>query len=177
MLALMLKLDTTYLKRFAYVISILVIFMSFIRISYALKVWKFGFDAELKLAERIITRMEKMDNFNIERQYKLYQIGSQSLRQRYYLKKQNELTSDSLLSLAYYNKENAKSAYNFFYQTDFASQNASLNELKSIPEIKDYILNKARPWPHKESIFIHNDHIIFVLDEKELYDIQKYLGN
>ena len=177
MLALMLKLDTTYLKRFAYVISILVIFMSFIRISYALKVWKFGFDAELKLAERIITRMEKMENFNIEHQYKLYQIGSQSLRQRYYLKKQNELTSDSLLSLAYYNKENAKSAYNFFYQTDFASQNASLDELKSIPEIKDYILNKARPWPHKESIFIHNDHIIFVLDEKELYDTQKYLGN
>ena len=177
MLALTLKLETTYLKRFVYVVACLVIFMSFVRISYALKVWKFGFDAELKLSERIISRMEKMENFNIERQYKLFQIGSQSLRHRYYLKKANEAKSNSLLDIAYYNQDNASSAYNFFYQSDFASDNASLYELSQIPEIKDYILNKARPWPHKESIFIHNDHIIFVLDENELYNTQKYLAN
>lgn len=174
-LVLLLKLDSTYLKRFIYALSCLIIFMCFVRVSYALKVWKFGFDAETKLAERIITRLEKMENFNIDRQYKLLQIGSIPMRSRYYLAKENELKNEELLSLPYYQEETSSKAYNFFYQTDFLSQNTSLKLASRDDMIKDFILNSARPWPAKESILITGEHIVFILDEKSLYEAQQYL--
>lgn len=173
MFTILIKLDGQYIKRITYTIAILLIFSSFVRISYALKVWKFGFDAETKLAERIITRMEKMPEFNINNKYKLIQIGSQSLRSKYYIPSQNEKESNALLALPYYNQGNAKDAYNFFYQADFLSQDISIETIKDHSVIRDYILNKARAYPAKESIFIHNDYIIFVLDEKALTQAQR----
>lgn len=176
-LIVLLKLDSIYLKRFIYALSCIVIFMSFVRISYALKVWKFGFDAETKLAERIITRLEKMDNFNIDLKYKLLQIGSVPMRSRYYISSNNETENNELLSLPYYLENNSSHAYNFFYQTDFISQNSSLKLAAENTTIRDFILNSARPWPAKESILITGDYIVFVLDDKSLYRAQQYLLN
>ncbi len=176
MYATLIKIDTPYLKRFAYTLAVLLIFMSFVRISYGLKVWKFGFDAETKLAERIITRMEKMDNFNIEKKYKLLQIGSQSLRHKYYIKKEGEQKSPELLDIAYYEENISSDAYNFFYQADFLSKNASLSEASENSEVKNFILKNARPWPDKNSIFINDEYIVFVLDDKALYQAQKELS-
>lgn len=175
MFATLIKINTEYLKRITYTLACLIIFMSFVRISYALKVWKFGWDAETKLAERIITRMEKMPEFDISRQYKLLQIGETSLRNKYYIKKNNEAPSNELLNFAYYKSNNAKDAYNFFYQADFVSANANLKEAINNYQIREYILNNARPWPAKESIFIIDDYIVFVLDEKALYQMQQFI--
>lgn len=176
MFATLIKLESTYLKRFAYVLTVLLIFMSFVRISYGLKVWKFGFDAETKLAERIITRMEKMDNFIIDKKYKLLQIGSQSLRHKYYIKKDGEQKSPELLDLSYYEEKISSDAYNFFYQTDFLSENVDLQTASQNQEVKDFILKQARPWPDKNSIFINNEYIVFILDEKALYQAQRELS-
>ena len=150
--------------------------MSFVRISYGLKVWKFGFDAETKLAERIITRMEKMDNFIIDKKYKLLQIGSQSLRHKYYIKKDGEQKSPELLDLSYYEEKISSDAYNFFYQTDFLSENVDLQTASQNQEVKDFILKQARPWPDKNSIFINKEYIVFILDEKALYQAQRELS-
>jgi hypothetical protein len=121
--------------------------------------------------------MEKMPEFNINNKYKLIQIGSQSLRSKYYISSQNEKESKTLLSLPYYNQGNAKDAYNFFYQADFLSEDVSIETIKDHSIIRDYILNKARAYPAKESIFIHNDYIIFVLDEKALTQAQRKILN
>ena len=176
MYATLIKLDGEYLKRFAYTLAVLLIFMSFVRISYGLKVWKFGFDAETKLAERIITRMEKMDNFNIDKKYKLLQIGSKSLRHKYYIKKDSEQKSPELLDLAYYDEKISKDAYNFFYQADFLSKNVTIKEASQNEALKNFILKDARSWPDKNSIFIHDDYIVFVLDDKALYKAQQELS-
>ncbi len=176
MYATLIKLDGEYLKRFAYTLAVLLIFMSFVRISYGLKVWKFGFDAETKLAERIITRMEKMDNFNIDKKYKLLQIGSKSLRHKYYIKKDGEQKSPELLDLAYYDEKISKDAYNFFYQADFLSKNVTIKEASQNEALKNFILKDARSWPDKNSIFIHDDYIVFVLDDKALYKAQQELS-
>ena len=172
---LILLLGTVPMRKIAYALAFILIFMNFVRVSYAEKVWKFGWDAETKLAERIITRLEKQPEFNIERQYKLLQIGEKSLRAKYYKASSDELKNGELLSYAYYPEGRAKDAYNFFYQTDFLSADATAAAAIKEPVIADYLLNHAKAWPAKEAIFIYGDYIVLVLDEKALADIQKAL--
>jgi hypothetical protein len=163
MFTLLIKLNSGSWRRAVYVVAILFIFMGCIRVSYAQKVWKFGFDAESKLAERIITRLEKMPEFDITRQYKFLQIGEVSLRQKFYLKNPKELKSGDLLEWSYYPEGSVKEAYNFFYQTDFISDDAKVSEAMQIPAIKEFVEYKGRPWPAKESILIYDDYIVLLL--------------
>ncbi len=175
-ITLILKLGGSHLKRISYTLALILIFASFVRVAYALKVWKFGWDAETKLAERIITRLEKMPEFNVNGHYKLLQIGEQSLRGKYYLKKRNEKKSGELLAWAYYPAGAAKDAYNFYYQSDFLAADARLEEaVRNNSALRSYILNRARPWPAKDSLFISGDYIVLVLDEDALARAQSFL--
>lgn len=176
-LATILKLGDRRLKRTGYALGILLIFMGFVRVAYAQKVWKFGWDAETKLAERIITRLERMPDFNVNAHYKLLQIGEQSLRGKYYLKKSGEQKSGELLAWAYYPAGYAKDAYNFYYQTDFLAADALLADaVAENPPVGEYLLHRARPWPAKESLFISGEYIVLVLDEAALTKAQAYLS-
>ena len=175
MLSIICNLSDKRLYKYTAIFAILLIFMSFVRVSYAQKVWKFGWDAETKLAERIITRLEKMPEFDINRQYKLIQIGEQSLRKNYYIKKNNEYQSNELLNSAYYQEGKGKEAYNFYYQTDFIKEDAEPTAL-NLPQIKEYILTNARAWPAKESLAIINDYIIIILSEERLAQIRTNLN-
>ncbi|MBR5599081.1 MAG: hypothetical protein IKW39_03475 [Alphaproteobacteria bacterium] len=175
-IALLLKVDTPLIKRFAYGLSILLIFMSFVRIAYALKVWKFGFDAELKLSERIITRLEKMPTFNIEKKYQLLQIGKLPMRSRYYINQNNEKNNE-LLNFAYFEPQNSSHAFNFFYQTDFLENNVSLFDAIQNKEIENFIMQKAKAWPHKDSIFIKDEYIVIIMDYEHLYDARQKIAN
>ena len=176
-LAIILKLGGNYLKRIGYGLAILIIFMGFVRLSYAQKVWKFGWDAETKLAERIITRLEKLDGFNVNGHYKLLQIGNQSLRGKYYLHKAGEAESGELLGWSYYDAGRSKDAYNFYYQADFLEADSDLaTAIKENPTIKEYLLNKARAWPAKESIYLSGEYIVLVMDEGELNKAQQYIS-
>lgn len=172
---LLIKLGGAYLCRISYVLAVLLIFMNFVRVAYAEKVWKFGWDAETKLAERIITRLERLPEFNIEKQYKLLQIGEKSLRPKYYQKSTDELPNGELLNRAYYPQGNSKEAYNFFYQTDFLKEDAKNDALQN-PRIREYLLNQAKAWPAKESLFISGDYIVIILDTIALSRIQKELS-
>lgn len=170
---LILLLGSVTQRKIAYALAFLLIFMNFVRVSYAEKVWKFGWDAETKLAERIITRLEKHPAFSIERQYKLVQIGEKSLRGKYYKAGSDELKNGELLSYAYYPEGRAKDAYNFFYQADFLSADERAKVAINEPAIADYLLNRAKAWPAKEAIFIYGDYIVLVLDERALAGIQR----
>ena len=172
---ILIRLGGPYLYRIGYALAILLIFMNFVRVAYAQKVWKFGWDAETKLAERIITRLEKMPEFNIDFKYQLLQIGEQSLRSKYYLRKPHELYNGELLGRAYYPEGNAKDAYNFFYQADFLEGDATDEALRE-PAIQNYLLNHARAWPYPESLFIYGKYIVIVLDDEELALMQKKIS-
>ncbi len=176
MLSIILKLSDKTQYKYTFIFAILIVFMSFVRVAYAQKVWKFGWDAETKLVERIITRLEKMPEFNINKQYKLIQIGEQSLRKNYYIKRNNEYQSNELLNSAYYKEGKGKEAYNFYYQTDFIKEDASDQAFKE-PQIKNYLLRNARAWPAKESLAIINDYIIIILNEDRLSQIRATLNN
>lgn len=176
-LTTVLKLGSAYLKRLGYALAVIVIFAGFVRVAYALKVWKFGWEAETKLAERIITRLEKLPEFNVNGHYKLLQIGEQSLRGKYYIKKPGEQPSGELLAWAYYPAGRAKDAYNFYYQADFLEADAGLEEaVAANPNLREYILNRARPWPAPESLFISGEYIVLVLDDAALAKAQAALS-
>lgn len=176
MFVTLIRLGGVYIRRFAYILTSILILMSFVRVAYAQKVWKFGWDAETKLAERIITRLEKLPEFDINRQYKLFQIGEMSLRKKYYLAKSNEQANGNLLHKSYYPAGNSKDAYNFYYQTDFLSANATVDEVKNIPAIREYILTSAQAYPAKESLWIYDNYIILVLDPTALSKLQSSLN-
>lgn len=171
----LIRLGGEKIRRAAYVLASVLILMSYVRVAYALKVWKFGWDAETKLAERIITRLEKMPEFNINRQYKLLQIGEMSLRKKYYLAKDGEQANGNLLHKSYYPAGQAKDAYNFYYQTDFLNADATVEEIKNSPDLREYILNQAQPYPAQSSMWIHGDYIILILDAAALAKLRSTL--
>lgn len=162
MLAIIVSFSGDVVKRVGYGLACIVIFASFVQIAYALKVWKFGWDAETKLAERIITRLEKLPEFDIEKKYKLLQVGEMSLRKNYYTKVFDDVYSPEMLDKAYYQQGNAKDAYNFFYHVDFLSEDAMDDALEN-PMVKEYLKNKAQPWPASGAVGIVGEYIIIVL--------------
>lgn len=148
------------------ILAFIVAFMSLVRDVYAQKVWKLGFDAEMKTHERIVSRLEERADFDPSRPYRLLQIGSLSLRPNFYLKPENEEISLDLLSTSFTPQFMSRIVYNFYYPRDIFYNNAVVEELS--PKGRDWLLNQAKPFPHKESIFIDGDIVIIVLTKEGL---------
>ncbi len=147
-------------------IAIILTFMSGVRDMYAQKVWKLGFDAEMKAHERIVSRLEQMPDFHVDKKYKILQLGSLSLRQNYYREQVGEQTSLDLLSTSFTPQFMSRIVYNFYYPQDIFYNNAGTKELSA--KGKEYIQHQAKPWPSQDSIFIDGDIIIIVLTEEDL---------
>ena len=151
------------IKKFLISVLIIITFMSTVRVMYAQKVWKFGFDAEMKAHERIVSRLEQMPEFDSNRNYRLLQIGTLSLRKNYYTKSTNEKVSLDLLETSFTPQYMAQIVYNFYYPKDIFYTSVGVNQLSS--RGLEYIKYKAKPWPSQEAIFIDGDIIIIVLDD------------
>lgn len=147
-------------------LAVVIAFMSLVRDMYAEKVWKLGFDAEMKAHERIITRLEERADFNPSRHYRLLQIGSLSLRQNFYLKQKGEEISLDLLSTSFTPQFMSRIVYNFYYPRDIFYNNAVVDELSL--RGKEWLLYQAAPFPHKDSIYIDGDIVIIVLTKEGL---------
>lgn len=165
-LALVLHIPTHKFKKNGIILACILLFMSVVRDMYAQKVWKFGFDAEMKAHERIVSRLEKRPDFYPERKYALLQLGSLELRQNYYKKAPNEQISLDLLETAFTPVFMSRIVYNFYYPQDVFYNNADISALSE--QGKQWILNQARPWPALESIFIDGNVVIIVLTKKAL---------
>ena len=147
-------------------LAIIITFMSGVRDMYAQKVWKLGFDAEMKAHERIVSRLEQMPNFYADHKYRLLQIGSLSLRSNYYIKEENEATSLDLLSTSFTPQYMSRIVYNFYYPEHIFSDNAVISDLSEVG--KNYLRHQATVWPMQGSIFIDGNIVIIVLTEEGL---------
>ncbi len=139
-------------------------FLSCVRDVYAQKVWKLGFDAEMKAHERIVSRLEQM--IYADKQYRLLQIGSLSLRKNYYRSSPEEAVSLDLLSTSFTPEFMSRIVYNFYYPRDIFYANATVTELSQ--HGKDFIRNQAKPFPAPNSIYIDGDIVIVVLTAQAL---------
>ena len=58
-----------------------------------------------------------------------------------------------------------------------ARRSAGLGEaVAANPNLREYILNRARPWPAPESLFISGEYIVLVLDDAALAKAQAALS-
>ena len=173
-LALVLSFTKKTWYKVGVILAVVLTFMSIVRDVYAQKVWKLGFDAEMKAHERIVGRLEQMPNFDAKRKYRLLQIGSLSLRKNYYHKASHEQVSLDLLETSFTPKFLSHIVYNFYYPEDIFYGNASINNLSATG--REYLKTKAKAWPSKESIYIDNDTIVIILTQEDLdkarYQIQ-----
>ena len=158
------------IRKVGLIIAVIITFMSIVRDAYALKVWKFGFDAEMKAHERIVSRLEQHKDFDANRQYQLLQVGSLSLRKNYYKKQKNEKKGLDLLETSFTPQYMSRIVYNFYYPKDIFYNNASASSLSQ--KGKDYLKNIAKPWPDKNSIYIDDNIVIIVLSEEGLNKVR-----
>jgi hypothetical protein len=169
-LSFLLTVDNKKLKKLAVVFIGIITFMSMVRDTYALKTWKLGFDAEMKTHERIVSRLEKTEGFDANRKYKLLQVGSLSLRKNYYITKPEEKVGLDLLETSFTPQFMSRIVYNFYYPNDLFYDNASYQELSM--KAKNFLKNKAKPWPSQEAIYIDGNIIVIVLTNKALNELK-----
>ena len=173
-LACILQYSKKKIYKTGVVLVCVITFMSFVRDMYAQKVWKLGFDAEMKAHERIVSRIEEHPLFYPNRQYRLLQIGSLSLRENYYKKDKNEIVSLDLLTTSFTPEFMSRIVYNFYYPKNIFYNNASVDDLS--PYGQQFLFTEAKTFPQTPSIFIDNDIIIVVLTEKGLHKAKSKLA-
>jgi len=156
-------LPKSKIKKICISLLIISVFLSLVRVMYAQRVWKLGFDAEMKAHERIVSRLESMPNFDINKKYRILQIGTLSLRKNYYPKEKGEKVSLDLLETSFTPQYMSQIVYNFYYPKDIFYASSSIKDL-SLQGI-NFIKHRAKPWPSQDSIYIDGDIIIIVLDD------------
>ncbi len=165
-----------------------VIWVSIVNDLDCLRVWKLGFDAEKMLWNRVLARLEIQENFDMNRKYKIVQIGdSISLRPRFYDKVRSsgrlfDQGSD-LLKYSYDACWDIFHAHEFYYPTKFRGERLRPdrpNDPKYKAQLKRLweagILDKARAWPHENGLIVWEDVILFVTDAKLLEEYKKQLA-
>ena len=164
-LALLLSYYPKKWKKYVLGIAMIAAFMSVVRDVYAQKVWKLGFDAEMKAHERIVGRLEQMPEFRQGAKYRLLQIGSLALRKNYYRSVAGEETSLDLLTTSFTPQYMSRIVYNFYYPEDIFYDNAHVKDLSKKGRA---FLEKAEVYPALGSMFIDGDIVIVVLTEDGL---------
>lgn len=153
-------------RKAAVAFAVIIAFMSGVRDMYAQKVWKLGFDAEMKAHERIVARLERFPGFDARRKYRLLQIGSFSLRRNYYRRTAGEEISLDLLETPFTPEFMSRIVYNFYYPEDVFYDNAVPGELSKAGQ--DFVRNRAKPWPSADAVYIDGDIVVIVLTEEGL---------
>ena len=164
-LALLLSYYPKKWKKWVLGLAMVAAFMSVVRDVYAQKVWKLGFDAEMKAHERIVGRLEQMPEFRTGHKYKILQLGSLSLRKNFYREVAGEAVSLDMLSTSFTPQYMSRIVYNFYYPEDIFYDNASVSDLS---ERGREFLRTAKVYPALGSMFIDGDIVIVVLTEEGL---------
>ena len=160
-----------------FIVGAILITFNVQRDMYAMRVWKQGLDAENKIMDRVMNRIEETKGFNYDNGYGIVLLGDFSLRYRYY---EEDYKNDDrpLLVWSWRAPWETLNYFNFYAPSDFIQTNyrtfwnfdfmGSLMPSLSSDTI-GFILKDAKNWPDKDSVFI-KDGIIFVILEQDVLD-------
>ena len=167
---IMQKSSSQIYKNISYILSLCIILYNINTISYANKVWLNGFNAENKLMERIITRIENNSNFSSFKKYTFIQGGNLDFRSKYYTKSDNEASDSYTLTAPYIPWHLPSKAYSFyqpynFFQNDYDTYWSFINKNKVImtQELYDYLTTYSDVWPKNKATYIDDQTIILTL--------------
>ena len=118
----------------------------------AQKVWKLGFDAEMKLYRRAAARFMASPDFSPGHRYIMVQGGSPAFRPRFYHTPYH-YGSDDLLGISYVPGMNPSVLWNYYGVAEYANPSAYVYTFRPDAAAAAAIGN-ARPWPAPQSTLV-----------------------
>lgn len=118
----------------------------------AQKVWKLGFDAEMKLYRRAAARFMASPAFYPGNNYIIVQGGSPAFRPRFYHTPYSR-ASDDLLGISYVPGMNPSVMWNYYGVAEYADSAAYVYTFRPDAAAAAAIAN-ARPWPASQSTLV-----------------------
>ena len=155
----------------ALIFMIILIPLNILNDYHALKIWKQGFDSEMQILDRVVERIEEHPNFNPNKKYRLYQIGDISLRPNYYNHKY-DINDVFMLTLPYIANWQGTNLLEFYSPYNYINKDVTIFPSDITPDVYEFFMHQAQPWPHKNSIFIKNDFIIITYHPQTLQEFK-----
>ena len=117
-----------------------------------------------------------------DKQYILITAGDNAKRMDFYHYNKFKGYAGDVLTHGNVRKWNEKEYYNFYENKQLIKKHFWLDNEKFIPkdtktltEIADFILHKAQPYPHKNSVYVDDNYIYIIYNQKGLKRAQKNL--
>lgn len=167
-LAILLKQKKLY-RNLGLVLGILYLLTSVKQNLEAQKVWYYGKNAEEKLIERVISRIEEQ-----EPPLPITPViaGEMPLRPRYYANSYMK-AAPYLLEAPLMVRHIPSGIFNFYTPTPLFTAHAQISTLT--PELYNYLKTATRPWPAPEGMYIDNNYVILLLTQDGIKAIQAQL--
>lgn len=180
-IAYILNARLLWTKNLLVLLLIPICYFSVIRDFECQKFWKIGLEGDKTLITRLVDRIEQQDEFLYKKSYNFISIGFYpAFNSAYYQSKydQNNAIVDStffppkslwaLISLMPHTRW-----FNSAKLIDLSVRSEKIQEsFSGVP--MDIIMN-LKPWPHKNSVVVHDNKIIVCWQEKELEYVKKVL--
>ena len=168
-----------FIKNIAIIGAVFSIIISVHCLFEAQKVWKLGFDAEMKLYRRASARFMASPDFTPGSRYIMIQGGSPAFRPRFY-QTPYHYGSDDLLGISYVPGMNSAVMWNYYGVTEYADPAAYVYTFR--PDAASVAaINSARPWPAPQSSLVLPAHspdrqnlIILILSPEGLTGLKKH---
>lgn len=173
-LALLLKFKLPLARSLALIFMLILIPFNLINDYRAQKIWQQGQTAEFQILDNLMERIESHPNFDANQKYHFRQLGDISMRPRYY--KQNFAYNEPfLLALPYLAMWQGARLVEFFSPYEYIDQITPLSPSDITPELHQFMMTTARPWPDKDSIYVGNNVIIVIFSQNELDEFRKMI--
>lgn len=157
------KNSSIQLKNTIYLITI---FLLCFNITSNLKYTKtqiLGFNAENKLLDRTITRIQETQQYQKNKLYTIIQAGEFSLRSKYYQPTLWEKYGYYTLQAPFTRYWVSAEYYNFYTPKDFIKGGNSISHIT--PNMTKFLTQKMEVWPSLNAIYIDDTYIILPLSD------------
>lgn len=179
--------ESKAIKNIAVIIVFLIIWNFATNNMCAQKNLLLSFNLERELQTRLLNRLETNDNFSYNKRYLLFEIGHyESFKKKLYSSNKYKLGNDELYFLDDIFPQFMPNYLHFLSQKNFLDneiyhcvfnsydENFALykesERIKELhfEEIYDFLMNDAKAWPDKNSVFVSENCIVVVFDENRL---------
>ena len=176
------------IQNLCFVLSIVIIWVCVVQDLYAQRVQKLAFDAEFRLLNRVIDRIEQNENFSYGKQYCGIMFGEvPNMRLKFYSDKAKQNDSTALLHHTLITPWDPSRAFNStlsknifahcdFYSSSHYKDDKNIQTLISRLENVG-ILDTLEPFPHKNSVVVFENIIVFVASQGNLDEIKTIAKN
>lgn len=173
-LALLLTFNIKITESLALLFALILIPINIINDYRAQWVWKQGFDSELEILDKVVERIENLPEFIPHKPYRLYVSGDIIMRPQFYTGTFRQ-SDPFLLSYPYLAMWQGANLIDFFPSTININHDIPLMPADITPDVHNFYMTQARPWPHPTSVRIINDVIIIIYNNYGLNDFKQKL--